>query len=77
MIEVLDDDFTETAYACHDDVVFDECMESELMNLHATGTAAQLDMPKDTLVVEGCPDDMHEHVVQMNSLDDEFDMGAD
>ena len=68
---------TETACACHDDVVFDECMQSDLMNLHATGTAAQLDMPKDTLVVEGCPDDMHEHVVKMNLLDDEFDVGFD
>lgn len=77
MIEVLDDDFDDTACACHDDVLLDECMESELTNLYATGTAAQLDMPKDTLVVEGCPDNMHEHVVQMNSLDDEFDMGAD
>ena len=44
----------ETAFACHDDVVFDKCMESELMHLHDIGTAAQLDMPEDTLMVEGC-----------------------
>ena len=73
MNEVLDDGFIENT--CHVDVMFNECMD-ELGNLHDTGTAAQLDMPEDTLVVEGCPDDMHEHVVQMNLLDDEFDMGA-
>ena len=38
---------------------------------------AQLDVPEDTLDVEGLPDNMHEHVVQMNSLDDEFDVGFD
>ena len=77
MIEVLDDDFDATACACHDDVLLDECIESDLTNLHATGTAAQSDTPDDTLVVEGRPDDMHEHVVHYNSLDDEFDQGCD
>ena len=36
------------AFACHDDGVFDECMKSEFVDLHATGSAAQLDVPKDT-----------------------------
>jgi hypothetical protein len=60
----------------------DECMEFDLLDLHDTEKAftfdddvAQVDMPEDTLRVEGIPDNMHEHVVQMNSLDDEFDVG--
>ena len=38
---------------------------------------AQVEVPEDTLGVEGLPDSMHEHVVQMISLDDEFDVGLD
>ena len=68
---------TDSACACHDDVLFADCMESDFLYSHATGTAAHLDMPKDTLVVEGCPDDMHEHVVHYNSIDDGFDQGCD
>ena len=68
---------TEIACACIDHVLSDDCMGNYLLNSYATGTAAQQDMPEDTLDVEGCLDSMHEHVVHINSLDDEFDMGFD
>ena len=61
----------------------DECMEFDLLDLHDTELAAafddvvaQVDVPEDARDVEGRPDNMHEHVVQMNSLDDEFDVGS-
>ena len=63
------------AFACHDDAVFDKCMKFELVDLHDVGTVAQLDVPRDTLDLEGCPNYMHEHVAQMNLLNDEFDDG--
>jgi ribonuclease HI len=59
------------------------CNEFELLDLYVSGTAnvfddfAQVDSPEDTCDVEGLPNDMHEHVVQTNSLDDEFDVGLD
>ena len=60
----------------------DECMEFELLDLHDTevrfdDVVAQVDVPEDTLGVEGLSDNMHEHVVQMNSLDDKFGVGLD
>ena len=67
------------AAACHDDAVFDECMKLEFssLDLHVAGTVAQVDVRKDTLDVEGRPVSMHEHVVQMNLLNDDFDDGLD
>ena len=62
-----------------------ECMcmdEFEVLDLHDTeipfafdDDVALVDMPEDTPYVQGAPDNMHVHVVQMNSLDDEFDGG--
>ena len=76
-----DDDPNDDAEDCDGDddgdVMLVVCMDAEFKNLHATGTAGHSDTPDDTLVVEGCPDDMHEHVVQYNSLDDESDKGCD
>ena len=60
----------------------DECMEFGVLDLHDTeipsafdDNVVQVDMPEDTPYVEGAPDNMHVHVVQMNSLDDGFDDG--
>ena len=63
---------TACAFACHDDAVFDEFT---LLDLHVAGAVAQVDVPNDTLDMEGRPVFMHEHVVQMNLLNDEFDDG--
>ena len=67
------------AVACHDAGVFHNCMKPEFisLDLHAAGTVAQVDVPNDTLDMEGRPAFMHEHVVQMNLLNDEFDDGLD
>ena len=59
----------------------DECMEFELLDMHDTEVAfddfvAPTHVPEDTLGAE-LLDNMHEHFVQMNSLDDEFDVGID
>ena len=62
-----------------------DCMtlDAELYDLHDTGTGTVFDYfaqevaPEETLDLEGLPNDMHEHVVQTNSLDDDFDNGFD
>ena len=59
-----------------------ECMEFKVLDLHDSeipfafdDDVAQVDMPEDAPYVEGAPDNMHVHVVQTNSLDDDFDGG--
>ncbi len=51
----VSDTETACAFACHDGAASHKCMKSEFtpLDLHDAGTVAQLDMPRDTLDVEG------------------------